>query len=130
MIEIKVDSEALNDLYQYCRKSPAQTPLVMARLVREWYKQTARKWAENPSSIPRMPDIPEKRMTSIGINSAVGRAFKETVERLNRRIDPDIDTIAEEKLASMLLVAYIITFKARQKAKTYDSFGRQKWAAE
>jgi len=122
-IQIKVDSEALNDLYKYCMRSPAEVPPVMARLLREWVKTTARKWYKNPSLIPRMPGIPGSRMTSVGIETNVGNLFRNTIKLMNAKLDPDKETIMEEKLASMLLVAYIRTYKIREKGNSGVKWG-------
>ena len=117
-VQIKVDAEAVDLLYKYCKKSPAEIPPVLTRLLREWVKKTAYKWYQDPSLIPKMPDIPESRMTSVGINHEWGKTFKNTIKKMNLKEGIDI---VEEKLASILLVAYIKTYKVEEKGKWYRS---------
>lgn len=117
-VEIKVDSEAVNSLYKYCMKSPAEIPPVLTRILRKWCKKTAGKWYRNPSLIPKMPNIPESRMTGVGINVMWGKEFRETIKKMNQKEGIDI---IPEKLASMLLVEYIKTYKVEEKGKWYRS---------
>lgn len=121
MIQIKVDSEAVDLLYKYCNKSPAEVPLVMTRLLREWVKMGAKKWYRNPELIPNMPPIPESRMTTVGVSSIWGRSFKNTIKEMNKKDGIDIH---EDKLASILLAAYIKVYNIKGKGSWYKA---RKW---
>jgi hypothetical protein len=117
-IQIKIDSEAMNMLYRYCYRSPAEVPVVMQRILREWCKMGAKKWYKDRNSIPKMPDIPESRMTAVGINTDIGKLFKNTVKAINQKHCPDGgEVVNEEKLASLLLASFIKVYNVKHLAR-------------
>jgi len=121
VIQIEIDSEALEPLYKYCRKTPAEVPLVMQRILRDWVKMTARRWYKDKILIPRMPEIPESRMTSVGINTDIGNLYKNTIKIMNAKFGAEL--IHEGKLASLLLASFVKVYNLKEVAKT----SRLKW---
>ncbi len=122
VIQIKVDSEAVDLLYKYCRKTPVEMIPLVTRLVREWCKLAAPKWYNDYKRIPAMPPIPESRQTSVGIPVEWGNKYKDDIKRINDKWEKEGKTfnrIQMDELTSILLVAYIKRYKVKEKAEWY-----------
>ena len=108
MMEIEVDQEAVHVVGKYCRKTPAEVPIIFERIAKEWYMRAANDWFRDKSLIPKERKIPEKRITKVGISKRTAMNYKIVLKKLG---------LNEAFLTSWLAWMFINAFKLKQKGE-------------
>ena len=126
MNEIEVHEDIIQFFSRYTQTRPVKIPVLMDRILREWYIQVTKFWKKAPYLIPKYHDkpldkidlaydlekktfplqrVPENKVSRVGINSDIARDFKAYANEF--KINPC-------DLATWLCRGFIVAFELRR----------------
>lgn len=115
--EVDIDEQCVRTLERYSLKGVAEIPLMIDRIVREWYSQATLAWLKRPALIPALPKVPEGRIVKVKISRDHAKEYKATIAGLNAKLGTHIQ---EADLTTYLASMFIMAFKIKQKADNKD----------
>ena len=103
MIELPIHEQSIQLLEKYCSKRPAETPLIIERIAREWYAR--------PHAI-MLHKVRGRRLTKVGVNAEIARTFTRTAQIYN---------MDRGELLSHLTAKFINRSRIEQRGKYHEA---------
>jgi len=113
---IPIHQDALELLEKYCKVRPSQSPLIIGRVLREWYSKAALMWKKNPRLIPDLVDVPESELQNVEINKDIAKTYYSCVYDLKQivnKTNPN-NNFTPENLAVFLMNMFINAFRIKE----------------